>query len=325
VHGRHPSLLTMPATLKQAFSNSKQNKTENQKLANTGNNRTRLVLLAVGAASGLIMASTGLLSKNTNTQSTLPDHLIARVGNQDIPKERYQQLIKELAADKKSPLDAQDRQFVLDRLIDEELLILRGIELGLSTSSPEIRKTIAASVISQVATEAGAMLPQEDALLQLYQSDPEYFAKTGRYQLKWWRLPGTDAGALSKARSAYEELKQGKAIDAAMAAAGFRAETILPNDLLPLSKISDYLGPELSQQIAQMQTGSWSDPLVSNGDYHLLYLLDHQLGEVPEFEAIRPLVESEYLRRAGDRALRDYLGWLRTRSQIQLRPEQNDP
>ena len=37
---------------------------------------------------------------------------------------------------------------------------------------------------------------------------------------------------------------------------------------------------------------------------------------LPPFEQVRPMVEAEYLRRAGGDALRQYLAWLRERTEI---------
>ncbi len=108
-------------------------------------NRMRTVLLTIGAMTGLVLAASGLVDSWSLSPDTLPDDVIAKVGDHHIPLERYIQLLNDLSADSKTPINAEDRQFVLDRLIDEELLIMRGIELGLSERAPEIRKAIAAA------------------------------------------------------------------------------------------------------------------------------------------------------------------------------------
>ncbi len=102
-----------------------------------------MVLLALGACAGLIMAAAGLVERWSPSPGELPVGAIARVGGKIITLERYLQVLNDLAADKRAPLSAQDRQFVIDRLVDEELLIQRGIELGLADSSPQIRKALA--------------------------------------------------------------------------------------------------------------------------------------------------------------------------------------
>jgi hypothetical protein len=245
------------------------------------------------------------------------------VGERVILEERYLELVNDLAADKRSPLSADDRLFALDRLIDEELLIMRGIELGLPVTSPEIRKTIAAAVIAQIVAEAEATTPDEAALRRLYQTDSEYFTPTARYWLRWWRIPGSDTEAEHKAATAYEQLSTNMPIAAVMQSTGLQPESLLPDQMLPFNKITDYLGPLLAQQASELRPGEFSRPIGSGGSFHILYLLARQEAVLPVFEKVRPMVEAEYLRRSGGDALREYLAWLRGRTEIIVVPEKH--
>ena len=283
----------------------------------------RLILLLLGAATGVLLAASGLVVRATHSGVELPERDIARVGDRFIPEEKYRQLLNDLAADKRAPLEASDRQFVLDRLIDEELLVMRGTELGLEESSPEIRKALAANVIAQVVAEAEAAAPDDAALRQLYADDAEFFTSTGRYHLRWWRLPGSGQAVEKQALTAWEQLGKNMPIEEVSLATGLRKESMLPDQALPLTKLTDYLGPVLAQQVPQLETGEYSRPVKADGSFHILYLVDRQAGSLPPFEQVRPLVEAEYLRRVGDQALRDYLDWLRQRTQIVVRKDES--
>ena len=278
--------------------------------------RTRVALLALGACAGLIMAAAGLVERWSRSPDELPVGAIARVGGKIITQARYRQVLNDLAADKRVPLSAQDRQFVIDRLVDEELLIQRGIELGLADSSPQIRKALAAAVIGQLTAEAEASLPDEQALRRLYESDPEFFTSTARFRLRWLRLPASDDAAQRKAEDAYRQLSNGVALEEVSQSTGLEAVPILPDALLPLSKIRDYLGPALTGQVSMLKRGAFSKPIEDNGDMHVLQLLDYRPEVLPPFEKARPVLEAEFLRRAGDEALRQYLQWLRLRSEV---------
>jgi hypothetical protein len=284
-------------------------------------NRKRLVLLALGATSGLILAATGLVDRWSPPSSQLPANAIARVGERVILKERYLELLSDLEADKRTPLNADDRLFVLNRLIDEELLIMRGIELGLHEISPQIRKTIAAAVIAQLAAEAEAATANEATLRQLYESDSEYFTTSARYHVRWWYLPGTGPETERKALAAYQQLSSSTPLEAVIPATGLERETMLPDELLPLNKLSDYMGLELVQQLSELEQGEYSRPVAVSGSFHILYLLTHQEGVLLPFEQARPMVEAEFLRRRGDDALRQHLAWLRERTEIIVIPE----
>lgn len=283
--------------------------------------RIRLVLLALGAAAGILLAVSGLVQSWSLSSGSLPDNAIARVGERVILQQRYLELLNDLASDKRMPLSASDRRFALDRLIDEELLIMRGIELGLPETSPEIRKTIAAAVISHVAAEAEAAPPDEEALRRLYESDSAYFTTAARYRLRWWRMPGSDEDAKHRATSAYNQLSSNTPIGAVTESTGLQPEPLLPDQMLPLSKLTDYLGPMLAQQASKLQPGEFSRPVAVGDNMNILYLLAKQDAVLPDFERARPMVEAEYLRRSGDEALRRYLAWLRERAEIIVAPE----
>jgi len=276
----------------------------------------RVVLLALGASAGLIIAASGLVERRLLSPGELPVDAIARVGGKIITKERYLQVLNDLAADKRAPLSIQDRQFVIDRLVDEELLIQRGMELGLADSSPQIRKALAGEVIGQLTAEAEANLPDEEALRVLYESDPEFFTNTARFRLRWLHIPANDTPAWQMATDAHQQLSNGVALAQVSQSTGLKSMTILPDALLPLSKISDYLGPTLAAQVSMLEIGEISRPIEDNGRLHILQLLDYRPARLPPFEQARPVLEAEYLRRAGDDALRQYLKWLRLRSKV---------
>ena len=282
--------------------------------------RTRLILLGMGALGGIIMAASGLVEQWTMSPSKLPANSVARVGGHNISTERLQQLLGDLATDKRGSLSDEDRRFALNRLIDEELLILRGLELGLAESSPEIRKAIAAVVIAQVVAEAEASPPRDEDLRRLYDSDPGFLANAGRYRLWWLRLEGNDHAAAEIAADAYARLSIGTNLQEVMTSTGLVKSDILPDTLLPLSKIRDYLGSDLIRSVVELQPDQYTPPVAANGDFHIFYLAGYQAGVVPDFSRARPLLEIEYTRRKGDRALREYLLWLRERNEIIVDP-----
>lgn len=289
------------------------------------NPHTRLALLGLGASAGIIIASLGLVEQWSFSPAQLPQNAIARVGERLITRQRYQQLLSDLASDKREPLKPEDRQFVLDRLVDEELLIARGIELGLAESSPEIRKAFAANVIAQVVTEAQVSPPTEEDLRRLFESDRGFFSSSARYRLLWLRLNGSGNYAGQTAGQAYRQLRSGASPDQVIiSTAGLERVNILPDVLLPMGKIRDYMGPDLALLVTGLESGEYSSPSLANGDFHILYLAQYQAAEPPEFEQIRVLVEAEYLRRKGDEALKQYLGWLRQRSDIVVDREKMD-
>ena len=68
-----------------------------------------------------------------------------------------------------------------------------------------------------------------------------------------------------------------------------------------------------------LEVGAVGEPVRSGTGIHVLRVVDREEPRVPPFEAIREQVQSEWVRRAGDRALRGYLDDLRARADVVVR------
>jgi hypothetical protein len=195
-------------------------------------------------------------------------------------------------------------------------MIMRGVELGLVETSPEVRKTIASKVIMQVVTEAQANVPDDADLLSLYDSDPDFFSPTHRYRVHWWRLDGQEDESPGNNLDVLRQAGPGADENRLLSLSGFERVMELPDTLLPMSKLIDYMGPVLAQQLTLLEAGGFSQAIDSNRALHILHLADQITATLSPFEDVRTVVEREYQRRKGDQALRDYLTWLRKRTEI---------
>jgi parvulin-like peptidyl-prolyl isomerase len=64
-----------------------------------------------------------------------------------------------------------------------------------------------------------------------------------------------------------------------------------------------------------------SHPVRSGTGYHLLQLVEREPSRTPDLSEIEDQVRAEWLRRAGDRALREYLDALRDQAEIVVAPQ----
>lgn len=278
--------------------------------------RTRRALLAAGAAIGLLAAAYELTTIGDVGSARLPDHVVARVGGRDIPLDRYRQLLIDLAADRREPLAASDRDFALQRLVDEELLVLQGEQMGLAETVPEVRKSLVRTVISQTLAEAEAIQPSREQLLDLYESDPHFFASAPQFRVTWLRIADGEVSAASRAADAATKLAQGMPPNEVAASTGMEWIRELPDSLLPFAKLRDYVGPELANAASRHAAGSVIGPLRADDAIHVLFLADHAAPRLPPFVEIAPLVEAEFTRRRGDAALRAELARLRDATDV---------
>ena len=94
----------------------------------------------------------------------------------------------------------------------------------------------------------------------------------------------------------------------------------VPDALLPVEKLIDYIGPTALAAAVELAPDAVSEPVRSGTGYHVLQLVERQPDVVPSLAEIQPQVVAEFRRRAGDRALRAYLDDLRARAHVAVDP-----
>ena len=243
---------------------------------------------------------------------------VARVNGTPIGAREFEQAVERLAEDKRSALDDAERAHVLDRMIEEELLVQRGVEIGLLQSDRAVRAAVVSALIDAVVADASSAQPGEAELRAFYAQNAGYFARPSRLHVRqiFFRA-GPDA--LERAEAARARLEAGEDF-AALRASSDPDLSGLPDAPLPPGKLRDYLGPMLASAAAELKPGDTSRPLVTPAGVHLLRLVTAEGPVEPGFESVRAQVDAELRRRAGDRALRDYLDELRASAEVSLAP-----
>lgn len=244
---------------------------------------------------------------------------IALVNDSRIERSEYGIAYQALLSDKaKIPTEA-DKRLALNRLIEEELLVQRGLEIGLADSDSSVRKAIAAAVIEFILVQNKQTAPSPDALRQFYDDHKSRFAPAKRVHIA--RIFIRDnAQAPMRINAIRTALKAG-ADFATLKAQGDRVLPPVPQTLLPRQKMYDYIGPTLTDTALLMQVGEISDALFDGNGWHFLYILDREGGDPPAFAQIEAQLTNAFIHNRDDEALRDYLDWLYSRANITLAPD----
>ena len=166
-------------------------------------------LLAVGSTLGLLLAAGSLLASGRSPGHALPPDTVARVNGVPIRAEDYRRALDAVAGDRRDDPDAGMRRHVLDRMIDEELLVQRGLELGLARVDPRVRRELAAAVVTEAVTEDTGSEPTADDLRALYEAERGFFARGGRLQVRQVFVAATTPDAERRARDAAARLRAG--------------------------------------------------------------------------------------------------------------------
>jgi hypothetical protein len=278
--------------------------------AGDGQGRRSGKLLAVGAGLGLAAAIWGALGQ-PGLGRTDAD-AIATVEGVAIARADYERALGALAADKRSPLTTTDARRALDRLIDEELLVRRGLDLGLGESDLAVRKSLVDAMVQFAVAESAGREPREDELRRFYAERPELVRSAPELRVRVVCFPSRDASSVAAMRAA---LRAGRDFDDAASASGAEAVAV-PDTLLPVAKIADYAGPTVRDAAMALAPGDVAGPLDSGGVPTFVTLLERRAGVTPPFDAVREVVSEEWRRRQAEVALERYLAELRRKAKI---------
>lgn len=286
----------------------------------TSKSRMRPVwMLALGAALGLVLAAFGLLRGSARSTGELPDGAIARVNDALLLASDYERLVAGLERDTRSVADAETRRHVLDRMIDEELLVQRGLELGLAVRDRRVRGDLSSAVIRSVVVEAEERDPSPAELSRFFADEVAFFTQPGRIRVQQIffrvRTPDEDAAAAARAANALARLRAGEDFQA-VRSVGDHVISQIPDVLLPETKLREYIGPAALRVATALDVGQPSEPVRSGAGYHVLLVIDRQAAKTPQFAEFEPRIRAEWRRRAGDEALRSYLDELRNRADL---------
>jgi len=282
-------------------------------------------LLACGAVGGLALAGTGVLDTSSHQTATDPA-VAAEVNGVAIPMQKYERALAALEQDTRDPLGDDDAKHVLDRLIDEELLVQRAVALGLDQSDPVVRNTLVSAMIEMIVSGVGQREPEPAEVEAFYEANREFFARSDRYWVRQMRFPfgGTSANAVTSAHAratadeAVARLRAGEKVAAVALALGGASVLPLPDGYLPAAKLREYLGPTPALRATAMQSGEVSDPIEAGSAWHVLQMVERVENPPLPLSAVESSVRAELRRRAGDESLRTYLAELREGASIRV-------
>jgi hypothetical protein len=280
----------------------------------------RPLSLGLGAAVGILLAVTGALAP---TRGTLPDNVVARVNDKIITRSDLLVAQSRLAADGRVSSALTARPEALHFLIDQELLIQRGVDIGLLESDRTVRKAIATAMIDAVVAKVLQDGPTEEHLRTFFDSHIAVFTVPARMhvQLITFNANGDSTRAHERAEEASAALRQGMSFADARTRYGDTDSVPIPDALVPLHVLYRDLGPRLTEAALALPARGISQPLLSPSGYHLLHQLEVQPEQIRPYETVRLEVKAEYVRRRRDDALEHYLAQLREKAEIVWSPK----
>jgi hypothetical protein len=261
--------------------------------------------LVAGALAGLLAAGFGIL-RQADSGNELPANALARINDQIITRDHYDRAVARLGASSGSD---EDSAWVLQRLVDDELLVQRGLELGMAQSDTAVRNAIIESLIASITAEADAASPSDEELGQHLAANAARFSFVASLALVAWQ---TDDEAV--AQTFVSALRSDGSSNTS---AVIDAIPGLPSGLTPVEQLREFLGPGITAAAADMPPGS-SAVFARRGRWLVVQVLEKESGVITDLDKVRNRVLLDYRRSLADQTLRDYLDDLRRRADVNV-------
>ena len=272
------------------------------------NEKWQNFLLLLGLFIGIVLAANSIVRESNLTDKDW----VAVIGDVQISKEKYYSQLEGLARDKRNAITRKDKDYVLERMIEEELLIIRAKELGLLENNQIVRGSIIQQMIKLIISENYLESVEEEKLKKFYKDNIGFFSSASRLRLQQIYFSDSSGNSRQRSEEAFKDLKEGSTLEEISQHAD-QSVLSIPNTMMNLSKVREYIGPTLMNVAKSLEPGEFSPPTKVAGGYKIIFLFDKELSEPERFDSIKPKVLREYQRRQDDKSLRDYLedlkGW----------------
>lgn len=266
-------------------------------------------ILGLGAAMWSALGVSDALTKYTDA--------VAVVDSIPIPRAVYDSAIEGLASAKRNPLTEAEKREALDRIIDEELLLRRALELGLAESDPASRKTLVNAMLQFTIADAAKLEPTEEQLRAFYADRPRLIAPQPLLTVRATSFPNTELDRIARVQTS---LKAGKAFETAVAAAGGTL-ILLPKGPIVPAKIAEYAGASIRDIALTLENGQTAGPIEVGRRAVYVHLVNRTDAPPPPLEQVREVVVEEWRKRTSEDAFESYVKGLRARARITFAPD----
>jgi hypothetical protein len=264
--------------------------------------------LVLGAVAGLLAAAYGILRQDSSLDG-LPENAVARVNDTMIDRDRFARALARYQDAGEQALTMEDKAGDLQGLVDEELLLQRGIDLGMAQSDVPVRAAINNTLVASLTAEADAASPSDDELREHLAKYPERFSYTAGISVEAWQ---TDDGAAAQIFA--DALRQSDEVPTMQ---GIDYLTDLPASVVPVESLREYLGAGIAAAAANMPAGG-SAVFAHRGHWLIVRIVQKEAAVISDLDSIRNRVLLDYRRDLADTRLRQYLDELRDRAEVSV-------
>ena len=287
--------------------------------------RRSMVLLAAGALIGLAIAGYGLFSAKGTRSHGVPPEAIALVNQRQILRSDF---MTQTQAQFTVPFEQstlEQRHKVLEDMINEELMMQRGLEIDLPSYDPAVRNALVAGVELEVTADVLAQQPTSEQLRAYYEAHKDKYSSEGVMQLRDL-VAKTDAAhpeaARATAAAAIAALRKGQPLEAVSRKFGLvDSGRFMDSGHVDTGNIFQFAVRAKTDDATYNATlplkdGEVSDPIPLADGVHLVAMIKHRFPVAQTFEEATNGVWTDVKNEAQARVNAANLAYLRSRADI---------
>jgi hypothetical protein len=287
--------------------------------------RRSMVLLAAGALIGLAIAGYGLFTAKGTRSHGVPPEAIALVNQRQILRSDF---MTQTQAQFTLPFEQStlaQRHKVLADMINEELMMQRGLEIDLPSYDPAVRNALVAGVELEVTADVLAQQPTSEQLRAYYEAHKDKYSSEGVMQLRDL-VAKTDAAhpeaARATAAAAIAALRKGQPLEAVSRKFGLvDSGRFMDSGHVDTGNIFQFAVRAKTDDATYNATlplkdGEVSDPIPLADGVHLVAMIKHRFPVAQTFEEATNGVWTDVKNEAQARVNAANLAYLRSRADI---------
>jgi parvulin-like peptidyl-prolyl isomerase len=283
--------------------------------------RRSLILLSIGAVIGIGVAGYGLFTAKGTRVHSVPPEAMALVNQRPILRSDFITQVQTQYSVRFADTTAAQRQKVLDDMIDEELMMQRGLEVDLPSFDPDVRAALVAGVELQLFADVLAQKPDDAQLQAYYAAHRANYIRDGVMQV---RDLVVGADPKSDAAAAVAALRHGAALATVMQQFNLAdSRRLLDSGRVDTGDVFDFaararLDPAVFNAARQLASGQVSDPVRAADGLHIVVMVRRVAPVQRGFAEVSNEVWRDVSEDAKRRVRANNLRYLRSKADIQV-------
>ena len=286
------------------------------------------ILFGFSILLGLCLIAYELFYLKDNQNIFFERKAVAIVNDVDITEDQFLKYAINLGADIEEEEDREILELILERMIEEELLVQRGLELDLHTKDVQVRKELIQQVINFIIKIENAE-PTNDQLEDYFLKNIKKYESNKKIQINTIFIKSLDPESQflgteydyktleNKFDQIYNDIESKSFTEAKN---NYNQETFfeIPRDLINIKDCKQYLGPTICKTLSSFKKNQISNPLFYQDGFYIIKLEDNIKPKVDSsfFEEMKDKVLFDYNNERDDNRLKDYIQYLKDNAEI---------